>query len=161
MEMVPLGTAVALVIALAMAALETRRTPDWQVSLWRYFEASEMAFADVDAVWVAEARSAGAFPAQALVAVPADWTWQSVERIPPPVQARCVRVQWRGASKAAAQLPDARLVLGYHDDGLHHAGWVVHHFRADVSEGERREWFAAMGCTGWKQVAMGRRMWGS
>jgi hypothetical protein len=149
--------AVVLTIALVLMALESRRTPDWQVSLVRYFEVSEMTLADVGAIWVAEARSVDAFPSEALAAIPTGWTWEDIERIPPPVEARCVRVQWRGSAKLAARIPDTHLVIGYHDDGLHHAGWVVHQFRDTVSESERQERFAAMGCTRWKQVAIGTR----
>jgi len=147
----------ALVIALPIVVLESRRAPDWQVSLMRYFELSEVAWADVDAVWAAEARFPDRFLAEELVAAPTEWVWQNIEQIPPPERVRCIRLQQRGRSRSAMQIPDAHLVIGYHDDGLHHAGWMVHQFRVDVSQRARQDHFVRMGCTEWKQVAMGTR----
>jgi hypothetical protein len=149
--------AVALAIALPVVILESRRMPDWQAALIDYLDTSGVLLTDIQAVWTAEARTPDRFPVEELVAVPTEWAWQSVNAIPPPQQVRCIRLQWRGRSRSAVQLSDAHLVIGYHDDGLYRAGWIVHEFRSNTNQGERQELFVRMGCTRWKRVTIGTR----
>lgn len=154
--------ALSLVVVLAtlipVVVLESRRTPDWVSSLKRYLDDSGTHPAEIRSVWVSEAAHAERFPAEMLTPVPADWMWQSVDHIPPPGRVRCVRLEIRGGGwKSAMRAADQDLVLGYHDDGLYLAGWIVHTFRPGTSRNEREELFARMVCDSWERVSIGTR----
>jgi hypothetical protein len=151
-----LSVAVMLATLVPIVILESRRMPDWQSTLVQYLEASQGPLTDIPIVWVAQAQSVYQFPAEEMVAVPTDWMWQGIEIIPPPDRIYCVRLERPAEWKLASQVLDEGLLVGYHDDGLHHAGWIVHEFRAGVSQGEREELFAKMGCDQWERISIGR-----
>jgi hypothetical protein len=150
-----LAVIVVLVTLIPVLVLEARRTPDWQSSLAAYLEA-QVPLARVQVVWTARAQAADQLAAEMLVAAPTDRMWESVEQLPPPERVRCIRLEneeW----KTARQPLDERLIIGYHDDGLYHAGWIVHQFRAQVSQAKREEMFAKIGCNRWVRVSMDKR----
>ncbi|MGD1994407.1 MAG: hypothetical protein PVI59_14535 [Anaerolineae bacterium] len=152
-----LSLSVTVVVAtlLPIAILESRRTPDWQSSVNQYLEVSDIPLMSIHFMWVAEAQHVDRFPTDALVAVPTEWMWQSIDHIPPPERVRCIRFETRGGWKSARQAAAEHLVVGYHDDKLYHAGWIVHTFRPGVSPGEREELFTEMGCDHWERTSPG------
>jgi hypothetical protein len=147
--------AVLLVIFIPLGILESRRTPDWQLELGRYLAVSGVSVADIRLVEVAEAGRPGQFAAQMLKPVPAGWTWQGIDRIPPPERVRCIRMAGRGQAERETARPTIYrvLLIGYHSDGLWHAGWLVHQFREDVSEEERQVLLAKLGCDDWVEIS--------
>jgi len=146
-----------LVTLTPIMILESRRTPDWQSALTQYLKVSEVYLTHIQTVWAVEAQDVDQLPAAMLLAVPTEWTWESIEQIPPPERIRCIRLERREGGKTARQTLNEPLVISYHDDGLYRSGWVVHEFRAGVSKGEREELFAKMGCSHWERVSIGRK----
>jgi hypothetical protein len=142
---------------LPILLLESQRTPDWQSSLREYLQVSHIPATNIQLTWVAEAQHVDRFPADDLVAVPTEWVWQSVDIAPPPDRVRCIRFERRGEWKTAQRIPDEHLVLGHHDDGLYHVGWIVYTFQPTVSLEEREELFARLGCDQWERVSLAPR----
>lgn len=145
-----IGVAMALVLLavfIPLSILESRRTPDWQSELSRYLEISGIA-QDVQRVQVAEAQYPGQFSAQKLKAVPVSWVWQGITRIPLPTAIHCVRIKGRDEAGSA------NLLVGYHNDGLWRAGWLVHEFQKGVNETEQQDILAKLGCTTWVEISV-------
>jgi hypothetical protein len=143
------GVVAAIIIPIVL--LESRRTPGWQAALEQYLEASDLNPQDIQSEWAAEARAVDCFPSEMTSPVPTGWTWEGVAEVPSPERARCIRLE-RREGKTDQRALDEHLVVGYHDDGLYHAGWLVHEFRPDVSQAEREAWFVNMGCRRWTRV---------
>lgn len=135
-----------------VGVLESRRTPDWQTTFTQYLQAMGISPQSIHSVWSAEAQRSDQFPAEMLLAVPTGWTWQNIE-IPFPERVRCLRLERQGEAKAMEQIPYEYLLVGYHNDGLWHVGWVVHEFLEKVSAEEQLEMVTQLGCNHWEAVS--------
>ena len=103
---------------------------------------------------VAEAQAPGRFTDQGLQALPIGWPWSTIDHIPLPVRVQCVRIERRQpVGQATAELASKKyLLIGYHDDGLWRAGWLVHEFREGVSVAVQQAVSEQLGCQAWAAV---------
>jgi len=146
------GTVVAATLPLVLA-LEATRIPEWQPALAEYLAEAGIPLADVRMVWVAPASHAGRFPTGVLEPVPTDWTWQGIAQIPPPKKVLCVRLEKReGSAEPVGWATSGQFLMGYHDDQLYRAGWVVHRPTAGMPSDKMGEIFARMGCNRWEGI---------
>jgi hypothetical protein len=143
---------VALATLIPIAILESLRTPDWQSELRQYIDNSTNT--RIQRVWVAEASSVGQFPSDELIAVPAGWTWQGIDRKPPPGRVLCIRLEISQGMGPGGVFITERILLGDHDDGLWHIGWVAYEFDPGMGEAEREAIFDQMGCDRWTETFM-------
>jgi hypothetical protein len=102
--------------------------PDWETALNRYLASVRLPDETIGVEAVVEASKPQNFTANMGKAAPVDWTWQ-IEEVPfPPTALRCVLLE-RVPSSApgVAGKPKRQVVfVGYHNDMLWRAGWLVH-----------------------------------
>ncbi len=142
---------VLLITFFVAGLLESRRVPDWEAVLMQYLDVSGIQRQGLRFVWVAEAQRLDQFSAEALVPVPANWTWEDIVQIPPPERLRCIRLEYQTEVEGSALIQDY-LLIGYHNDELWHVGWLVYEFREGVSAEQAQARFAQMGCGHWEQL---------
>jgi hypothetical protein len=150
-----LSAAVLLITLLPLGALESRRTPDWEDELALYLEDSGVTLDDIHSLWVAQAQHPDQFQAELFRPTPASLTWQDIRQLPPPERLRCIRFDrqaFTGRVSAGASLHEY-LLVGYYNDELWHAGWLVQAFREGVSEAQKQAAFEALGCDRWAGIA--------
>lgn len=139
-----------------VGVLESHRTPDWQIAFTQYLQTAENETPPqaIRSVWSAEAQRPDQFPVKRLLAVPTGWTWQNIE-IPLPERVRCLRLELQGEADdtSTGQVVYEYLLVGYHNDGLWHVGWLVHEFRGNVGVAEQQELVAQLGCNQWEAVS--------
>lgn len=140
--------AVLVVILGVMRRFESNRTPGWQLELERYMLISQRSLSETRMVSVVEAASPQNFPPDQVTAVPTDWTWEGISEIPPPTAVKCVRLESRilDHEDITARRRWEVVLVGYHDDGLWHSGWLVHEINYAVSEQESQEMLVRLGC---------------
>ena len=109
-------------------------------------------------VWASQAAQPERFPSGLVQPVATDWTWQGIDRVPRPDQVRCIGLTARQDRDEALSAAVAYRLIGNHNDGLWHIGWLVHEFRAGVSAAQQQEAIAALGCTHWDRVDPGRML---
>jgi len=117
-----------MVVAVGLAALETRRRPDWRMTLDEYIAHSASPSETVTVQSVAEAREPWNLRKGMWEAVPDDWTW-TVDELPfPPLGVQCVLLERARRTDIGNEQGRLRQVVfvGYHTDGLYRVGWVVH-----------------------------------
>ncbi len=146
--------AVMLVIFVPLGLIESRQPPRWQVVLGWYLAYTGVSVKEFQRVEVAEAQNPGRFAAHLLNTVSAGRTWAGIDRIPRPEMVQCVRIERQEPTRQTIARLARReyLLIGYHNDGQWRAGWLVHQFRADVSEAEQQAALDKMGCTNWVEI---------
>ncbi len=115
-------------VVMTVAALEARRTPDWQTALSDYTAGNRLPGEAIRVLAVVEARKPWNFEATMGKAVRSDWTWQ-IQQLPfPPTALRCALLERERIS--AAGVPGERkrqvVFVAYHTDTLWRSGWLVH-----------------------------------
>lgn len=139
---------VLIVVFAVVNRFESRRTPGWQSELGRYLRLAESFPEKVKVVASVEAANPQNFSPDRLTAVPTDWTWGGIRDIPQPTSVQCVRLE--GSRTYSDILGGIRrwevVLIGYHDDGLWHSGWLVHEINYNVGEQELQEMLALLGC---------------
>jgi len=115
-------------VVITFAALEGRRTPDWESVLDDYIAGSRSAGETIHVLAVVQASKPWNFTPGMGRAVRNDWKWQVVQLPLPPKELRCVLLERRGGSTIGAPGEAKRQVIyvGYHTDELWRLGWLVH-----------------------------------
>lgn len=115
-------------VLVTLAWFEARRAPDWEIVLNDYLAPRGLASETVKIQAVVEAGRPWNFTAAMGQPVGNDWPWD-IDRLPfPPTAMRCVLLQ-KGSSSALTDEgePERQVIyVGYHDDTLWRAGWLVH-----------------------------------
>lgn len=131
-----------------MRRFESHKTPGWQTELERYLLTSQRPLSGTRIISAVEAASPQNFAADQVSAVPTDWTWEGIHNIPPPTAVQCVRLE--SSALDHENLSGRRrwevVLVGYHDDGLWHSGWLVHEVKFEVSEQGLQEMLQRLGC---------------
>jgi hypothetical protein len=74
--------------------------------------------------------------------------WEGISETPLPTVVQCVRLESNTLDQEGL-LGNRRwevVLLGYHDDGLWHSGWLVHEINYEVSEQGLQEMLVGLGC---------------
>lgn len=123
---VPFLVLVGAVITLAW--LEARRAPDWETEFNNYVARRGLARESIKIQAVVEAGRPWDFSATMGKPVSNDWPW-GIDELPfPPAAVRCVLLEKEGESAFDVEGEPQRQVIyvGYHNDTLWRAGWLVH-----------------------------------
>jgi len=115
-------------VAVTLAWFEARRAPNWEIKLNNYVAQSGLVPETMQIKAVVEAGRPWNFSATMGKSVRNDWPWD-VDELPfPPTAMRCVLLQQEGKSAfAVAGEPERQVIyVGYHNDTLWRAGWLVH-----------------------------------
>jgi hypothetical protein len=140
--------AVLVVILGVVRRFESNRTPGWQSELEQYLLISQRSLSEIRIISVVEAANPQNFTPDQVTAVPTDWTWEGISEIPHPTAVKCVRLESNSLDHEdlAGHRRWEVVLLGYHDDGLWHSGWVVHEIKYEVSEQDLQELLVRLGC---------------
>ena len=123
---VPFLVLVAMVVTLAW--FEARQTPNWEIVLNDYVTRGGLARESIRIQALVEASRPWNFTAAMGNPVRNEWPW-GIDELPfPPTSLRCVLLEKEGKSASAVKRePERRVIyVGYHDDTLWRAGWLVH-----------------------------------
>lgn len=140
--------AVTILVVTAVAALEMRRGPDWQIELDEYMAYSALPSETVTIRSVVEAREPWNFSEGMGSAVRDDWRWASIDLPFPPHALRCALLERSREPTAGAEEGSRRQVVfvAYHTDALYRIGWVVHEGPQEPFPRELATHLAAIGC---------------
>lgn len=140
--------AVLSVILVVVHRFESHKIPGWQAELERYLLISQRFLSETRIISVVEAASPQNFVPDQVTAVPTGWTWEGISEIPLPTAVQCVRLESYVLDHE--NLMGRRrwqvVLVGFHDDGLWHSGWVVHEINYEVSGQELQEMLVRLGC---------------
>jgi hypothetical protein len=131
-----------------LKVFESRRIPGWRAELQRYLRLSGSSIGEVRIIAAVEAASPQNFSSDLLIAVPTGSTWQDIIEIPSPVVVECVRLEGPFPHQGYLewQVYLEVVLIGYHDDGLWHSGWLVHEVYGVVSKQVLQDMLARLGC---------------
>ncbi|MCC6166119.1 MAG: hypothetical protein IT329_02715 [Caldilineaceae bacterium] len=111
--------------ATTVAALESRRTPDWQTTLNRYLAENTQTGKPAQVQTITRARRPDRFTHEMGSSVSHAWQWQ-IERLPsPPQELYCVLLH-SPVPGMGDEPPAQVLYVGYRTDALYRTGWIVH-----------------------------------
>ena len=143
---VPFLVLISVVVTLTW--FEARRAPNWEVELNNYMAWSGLRRETIKVQAVVEADRPWNFTAAMGEPVGNDWPW-GIDRLPfPPTAVRCVLLEKESKSALDVEGEPQRQVIyvGYYDDTLWRAGWLVHEGPQAPFTPELVTDLAAIGC---------------
>jgi hypothetical protein len=135
-------------VVFTIAALQARRTPDWEAKLHAYLATSQSADETITVQAVVQASQPWNYTPAMGRPVPTDWNWDIDELPFPPTALRCVLLEHRRPSAQGAQREPIRQVVfvAYYADTVWRAGWLVHEGPLEPFSQELAAQLEALGC---------------